>query len=294
MRILKLIVCGLVLAVLCGCRQVAPPASLAREAESVIPAGAIVSADDDAPRDLPGGLRIEPHRLVAMPEVEPLTFKPVEGTQEEILAVHELTRGHQGLRYVDNGSVFIEGQHRMSYGLSGTPFSAIQISHNPTETIATEPWGKREVQVLRGDEPIYAIQAGDSSPYNSFQGLWFYDGHWVLEIAHVIQRRSPDSNAVSSEIKGQLVEDGVLLNDQYDYDEAFGFQLIAERPFYFFKRDGSIGISYAGRETDLGYTGIHHYRCCSGSESNPMQSETMVAFFAQRDAVWYYVEIGAF
>ncbi len=296
MRILKLTLCGLVLAVLCGCRQVAPPASLAREAESATPTptSAAVSAAGRVLPDLPGDLKLEEHLLLVAPGVEPLTFKPAEGTQEEILARHASVRGLDSSPYADGGIISIDGRSRRTIGLNGTLFSAVEISHNPTQTIVTEPWGKREVRVMQGDEVIYAIQAGHSSPFASFQGLWAYDEHWVLEIAYVVASLSPDSNTVSSDIKGKIVDTSMLLNDKYGYDEAFGFQLIAGRPFYFFKRAGSIWISYADQELDLGYTEIPHYRCCSGGELNPLKSETMVAFFAQRDAVWYYVELGVF
>ncbi len=68
------------------------------------------------------------------------------------------------------------------------------------------------------------------------------------------------------------------------------------KPFYFFKKQGALGtprygISYAGQEADLGYTNILHYQCCSGSVLNPWSAAKIVAFFAQQDGNWYYVEI---
>ncbi len=65
------------------------------------------------------------------------------------------------------------------------------------------------------------------------------------------------------------------------------------KPFYFFRRGGRIGFSYEGQEVLLGYDRVPHYECCSGAELNPVHAENMVAFFAQRDGKWYYVEIGA-
>ncbi|MBN2002545.1 MAG: hypothetical protein JXA21_04245 [Anaerolineae bacterium] len=294
MRVLKLVLCGLVLVILGGCRQVVPQASLAREVDSAPSTEVVITPEVGALPDLPGGLKLEEHLLVDAPSTEPLTFKPAEGTQAEILAVHADVRGLGAHRYTFDSGYSAEGQHQMVYGLSGMPFSAVEISHNATETIATEPWGTREVRVMRGDEPIYSVQAGHNSPYNSFQGLWAYDERWVLEIAHVVESLVLDSNEVSADVTGMVIDNGVLLNDEHGYDEAFGFQLIAGRPFYFFERAGSVGIAYAGQAVDLGYTRILHYGCCSSSELNPLQSETMVAFFAQRDAAWYYVELGAF
>ncbi len=289
----KLILCVLVFVGLCGCQQAAPSSPLAREAENA-PTMSVTATEAGVLPDLPGGLKLEEHRLVAAPEPDPLTFKPAQGSLAEILAAHAELRGRLHPPYLDGDGIFIEGQYRRTIVLRDTPFSAVEISRDPTQTTTTVLWGTREVQVLEGDEVIYTIDAGHTSPLNSFQSLWSYDGRWVLEIAHVIESRVPDSYTVSSDVKGMIVDNGVLLNDKHGYDEAFGFQLIAGRPFYFFKRGGSIGIFYEGQEVDLGYTGIPHYGCCSATMLNPQKSETMVAFFAQRDEVWYYVELGGF
>ena len=93
---------------------------------------------------------------------------------------------------------------------------------------------------------------------------------------------------------GQSVRNGELLNEREGYQEAFGFQLMNGKPFYFFKRDGQIGISYDDQEMVLGYSSVPHYACCSAAERNPRKARNMVAFFAQRDERWYYVEIGAY
>jgi hypothetical protein len=66
------------------------------------------------------------------------------------------------------------------------------------------------------------------------------------------------------------------------------------KPFYFFQEEGQIGFVYDGQEYFLGYTQIPHEACCSGAELNPISAENMVAFYAQRDGKWYYVEIGVF
>jgi hypothetical protein len=66
------------------------------------------------------------------------------------------------------------------------------------------------------------------------------------------------------------------------------------KSFYFFNKQGHWGIIYDGQTLDLGYTNISHYGCCSASVLNPISAENIVAFFAQRGATWYYVEIGAF
>ncbi len=152
---------------------------------------------------------------------------------------------------------------------------------------------KVSVQVSRAGQTIYSIPAGDGSPINTLQGLWAYSNHWALEIADVTEKFSLN-NQISLNSVGLIVLDGELLNERYHYDEAFGFQLMNGKPFYFFKRDGIINISYDNQVIALGYTQIPHYQCCSGAELNPKRAQNMVAFFAQRDDKWFYVEIGVF
>jgi len=93
---------------------------------------------------------------------------------------------------------------------------------------------------------------------------------------------------------GDIIVDGVSLNQQKGYLETFGFQLMNGKPFFFFKKSGHIGISYNGKEISLEYTQIPHYWCCSGAVFNPEIAENMVSFFAQRNETWYYVGIGVF
>ena len=93
---------------------------------------------------------------------------------------------------------------------------------------------------------------------------------------------------------GQVIVDGVSLNQRYGYQEIFGFRLLNGQPFYFFRKDGKIGAVYAGQPVLLGYDTIPHYGCCSAGELNPRRSGSMIWFFAERGGAWYYVEIGSF
>ncbi len=147
--------------------------------------------------------------------------------------------------------------------------------------------------ILREDgEEIYRIGVGPGSPLTALQGLWTYAGHWVLEAAAITvtnQGNTAYSNAV-----GRIILDGQILNETRNYDEAFGFQTLQGRPFYFYSRDGQIGAWYDGTEIPLGYDRIPHYGCCSGAMLNPKRYLDMVAFFAVMQDKWYYVEIGAY
>jgi hypothetical protein len=124
------------------------------------------------------------------------------------------------------------------------------------------------------------------------RGLWSNNQDWILEYAYISQVLNEAENSASIEFTGHLVKNGVVLNEQYSYEEAFGFQWIQGKPFYFFERNGQIGISFDENETMLGFEKIEHYGCCSAGFLNPVPAQNMVSFFTQKDSIWYYVEIG--
>ncbi len=152
--------------------------------------------------------------------------------------------------------------------------------------------GTGSVTVTLNGNPIYKIPVGDSSPIGALRGLWTYDGHWALETAYVKNHRQ--GNEIDSQATGQVSVDGQLLNKQNGYQEAFGFQTLHGQPFFFFKRDDKIGISYNGVEIPLGYSEVLHYGCCSAATLNPKIAQNMVAFFARKGSAWYYIETGVF
>jgi hypothetical protein len=217
-------------------------------------------------------LMLEEHALSAAPGTDSFSFQPAQGTQEGILAAHAAQRAaiYSIPVNVVDGNLAIA-----SLGENGDLTAALFTAPDTQE---------QTVKVVRGDREVFATSAGMPSPVLPLQGLWTYNGHWALEILLADQ----DTWA------GQVFIDGKLVNDAQKYDEAFGFQLLAGRPFFFFSRGGKIGYSYDGRETDLGYDRIPHYQCCSESVQNPIQAKEMVAFFALRGETWYYVELGDF
>ena len=146
------------------------------------------------------------------------------------------------------------------------------------------------IALTRNGQEIYRLDIGPGSPVTALRGLWVYDGHWVLEVAQVTQHRQ--GNAINLEVLGQIVQDGVLLNRKLGYDEAFGFQTIATRPFYFFKRSGRVTAWYDGQEIPLDVESVSHYGCCSAAQYNPLVLTNMVAFFGKRGQTWYLVQLG--
>ncbi len=135
--------------------------------------------------------------------------------------------------------------------------------------------GSYSVQVQRNGTPVYQAQV-TPNPVGVILNLGAYDSHWVLETA------------------GSIVEDGVALNQQYGYEESFGWQLLAGKPFYFFRKDGKVSFSYDGQAQPMQFDSVTHYVCCSAGVLRPLGNDSMITFFAQKDNVETYVEVGKY
>jgi len=61
------------------------------------------------------------------------------------------------------------------------------------------------------------------------KGFHSWDDHWVMDMTHFI------------------IQDGEILNEKYGLDDAFYWQLINDKPFYFFRKGPRVGISYNGQ-----------------------------------------------
>lgn len=151
---------------------------------------------------------------------------------------------------------------------------------------------KMLVVVKLNDEEVLSIDCGDPSPVNNLRGTWVIGDDWYVEVVHT--DNEVDDNNITSYAKGEIFLNGVSLNEQYGYEETYGFQPLDDKPFYFFSKDGQIGINYAGEVSMLGFDRVWHYACCSGAAFNPLSYLTMVTFFASRGETQYYVELGLF
>lgn len=219
---------------------------------------------------LPEGLTVEEYALRQAPTIEPLAFEPVQGSMESVYSRRAVERS----KVIPVESLLLNGEHSFQKTLGAATLTA-------TEHYSA---GVGWVTLTRAGTEIYRIDTGMASPITGLRGLWIYDDHWLMETAYVTQ----------DAVNGRLTRDGELLNNGRGYEEAFNFQLMKDKPFYFFKRDGRLGLSYADQDVSAGYDEIPHYNCCSASELNPLQAENMVAFFARRAGTWYYVEVGAY
>ena len=228
---------------------------------------------------LPSGLRVEEHPLVSLPEIEPLVFTALDG-QNEV----QLMRAHTALL---RQSLRPESY----YGICFCTLWVMQ-GRDKLETAYTGSsahTGESAAGVTRNGQLIFSTRNQGPGVTSEFRVLTTYDDHWVLELAEEI-----DNSDGTVYFSGRVFVDGNSLDDRYGYQESFGFQTIAGKPFYFYKRAGKVGIVYDGQEVPLGYDGVPHYGCCSGGAFNPRIARNMVAFFAWRASRWYYVEIGAF
>jgi len=144
------------------------------------------------------------------------------------------------------------------------------------DLVAVETDDQQRFAVRRGGETIYTFAVSWPRVDNPVKGLWSWMGHWVLEV------------------DGQVLVDGKSLNEELGYDEIFGWQLLGGQPFYFFRMDSRVGISYGGQVLPYQYDEVIHYRCCEPAAFNVAANESMVWFHALRDRIWYYVEMGIY
>lgn len=283
-----------VAAVLTACQASAPSATPIPPTASAIPtlartptvtaaptlAPSVPPTPDPAqpsPTQMDGLLEMVTYELKELPPEEQLTFTTVQGQSYD-----DVKPDTQGARFPDR-SFYDNGDYCMQNDLDGAHLVAC-VTFNTGES---QNW----VTLTRDGAEIYRIETGPAYPITHLQGLWVYDHHWVLETVRVAT--DPEGNLETADVVGQISVDGVLLNDRPGYSELFGFQTIADRPFYFYNRDGRIGFSYDGVETALDFDRIPHYGCCSAAVRNPQSWAGGVAFLGRRGDTRYYAIISS-
>jgi hypothetical protein len=236
----------------------------------------------NTPWIFPSGLSIEEHPLAKIPEIEPLVIYPLDAlTQAEVLDKHMDEWG----KTLSPNEYYSVGWGNLWVMQGNDRLDAID---GPTEN------GKATAQVTRNGNFFFSTPVDSPGTTSAFRVLTVYDNHWVFEIAQERNPSPPNTQLVDSFFSGEIFVDGQSLDALYGYDETFGFQTIHGRPFYFYKCDGKIGVSYDGQEIALGYDGVWHYGCCSGGALNPRMAQNIIGFFAWRGDQWYYTEIGVF
>lgn len=238
----------------------------------VAPTVTATSAPLTTPIPNENGLTIEENEIAGQLRGEPLTFQPVHGSQQAILERHS-------------------EQKEDPYSFS-TRYSVTDGEHTYEASEDVDDEDRVIVSVKRDGETLFQMDAGDSAPVGHLYGLWIEDGHWVLEIAFVTTTN--EDNVITTEAVGQVYRDGVSLNEQFGYEEMFGYQLLDGKPFYFYQQNGEILLSYDGEVLPLQYDEVPHYQCCSGAAMNPVAASNWVGFWGLRGEVWYYTEIGRY
>jgi hypothetical protein len=145
------------------------------------------------------------------------------------------------------------------------------------ETWVETPYGgQTQAQVTLDGKPIYQYNllpyAGSSHIYR----LGNDGARWILEV------------------NGMLVVDGKIINQEMGYEEVFDWSILNGKPFYFYTRAGQTYLSYDGQDLPEVYDQVFHKACCEPSMFNVGSSKDMVWFYALKEGVWYYVEVGDF
>jgi hypothetical protein len=220
------------------------------------------------------GLSVQEVELKAYPDSESRSFVPVKGSEFEILAKHQKEREQ---------NVVVRGFESRETWLKNKRIVAKEIFPKSNQDFA------RIIVVSEDNAEIFRLVIENPVPtYPSLLGLWVYKDEWFIETT-----RSNKTGEYPYAV-GDIFQTGQSLNMLYGYDESFGFQLLAGKPFYFYKKDGKIRASYDGQDMLVQYDELPHYLCCSAGGINPIKSENMVSFFGKKGNKWYYVEIGSF
>jgi hypothetical protein len=144
--------------------------------------------------------------------------------------------------------------------------------------------GTTYLQLWKDGSLVYSRNINELAWPHAF---YRYGDHWILWFGM--------DGIYLNQSEGWIVQDGIILNDLYNYDIAFSLFLLNDKPLFFFQRGDQFGISYDNEEVLLPYPNISYsVVCCDGGGSaNPRASSTKVGFYVQRgDKDYQYIEIG--
>lgn len=236
----------------------------------------------------PDGLTIHEYLLEKHSPIGWNSFEPVGFTQEEVLALKDAHWGEplQPSAYYDTQPdqylgdiIYYPKQFR------GADLIATEYEEDSVDGI------RRSGRVTLGESVVFEVPPEPLGVYYIFRALEATETDWFVEVAHHVSINYGMNNSLC--LLGDVVQNGESLSTRYGYREAFGFQLLDEKPFYFFNQDGQIGFSYDGKASWLGFDEIPKYQDEYGTVGprTPMHWENAVAFFGRRGDNWYFVEI---
>lgn len=134
-----------------------------------------------------------------------------------------------------------------------------------------------QYDIFRNDQVIMTISIPLYSPGGGpVRDLWTWQDHWILEVEAIV------------------IMDGVIQNQSLGYEEMFNWHLVDEHPFYFFRQKDTFGMAYDGQTLPLHYDQIiHGFLCCDPARYSIWTAPIGAMFYAQRDGVWWFVEVKA-
>jgi hypothetical protein len=90
------------------------------------------------------------------------------------------------------------------------------------------------------------------------------------------------------EVNGVLVVNGEIWNEsKFKADEIFNWTMLNGKPFFFFRRGGSLGAWYDGNELPVTFAALIHDRCCEPAMFNVVNTEDQIRFYAEQNGMWY-------
>jgi hypothetical protein len=152
---------------------------------------------------------------------------------------------------------------------------------NETHQEGEEGLHQTYLQIWKDGSLIYFLPITDN--YDRPKRILRYEDHWIFWLMDDWGN------------KGLIVQDGILLNDLYHYDNAFSLFLLDGKPFFFFQRGSQYGISFNNQEILLPYSKIDYGPICceSGGRNNPRGTSIMISFYSlSENSKYQYVEIG--
>lgn len=154
---------------------------------------------------------------------------------------------------------------------------------NELASINRVPKGNRQINI--GDIENYEIRIDQKTIY-SFQV--------ILENTYMINNFINYKGKWILEYQDNVIINGENIGKKNGYDKIFNYRILKDKPFYFFKKDGKVHISYNGEILSNSYDEVIHNKGSEPAVCNVRSNDDMIWFFALKDGFWYFVEAGIY
>lgn len=211
----------------------------------------------------------------------------LEITEQKIGSVEELGNGYLFIRDPQRVKELFQG----SFSFSHRNCEKVQRPTFPSELPITFTHKQQKYEIRhipKADSTKSKTAIAIIRNKKDTLGLFFDPGN---HSGRYLRSFSQHKNDWALELRGSVIVNGEDLNTSKGYDESFGYSFFCGTPYYFYKKDGKIFISYSGISYVRNYEYIHHYACCEPYEYNPIVCKEHLNFFAIRNGEWYWVTI---